>query len=135
MSYYKIDRDIKKYIKTELYNYEKNKKKIEEIRSNIIDETPFNDGQPRGNETSDTTAKKVDKLITTRAILIATEKVDNIDKALEKLTEQERKDVELIFFKGHSQVYAEMYDNISKDMYYNLMDKMIYLTAVEYGEI
>lgn len=135
MSYYKIDKHIKKYIKTEIYNYVKNKKKIEEIRSNIIDETPFNDGQPRGNETSDTTAKKADKLITTRAILIATEKVDNIDKALEKLTEQERKDVELIFFKGHSQVYAEVHDNISKDMYYNLIDKMIYLTAVEYGEI
>lgn len=135
MSYYKIDRHIKKYIKTELYNYEKNKKKINEIRDDIIDETPYNDGQPRGNGISDSTAKKADKLITTRAILIATEKVRNIDRALQRLNEQERRDVELIFFKGHSQKYAETYDNISKDMYYNLMDKMIYLTAVEYGEI
>lgn len=135
MSYYKIDSHIKKYIKTELYNYEKNKKKIDEIRDDIINETPYNDGQPKGNTTSDSTAIKADKLLTTRAILIATEKVKNIDRALQKLNEEERKDVELIFFKGHSQAYAETYDNISKDMYYNLMDKMIYLTAIEYGEI
>ena len=68
-------------------------------------------------------------------MLIATKRVNNIERALHKLTEQEQKDVELIFFKGHSQVYAEMHDNISKDMYYNLMDKMIYLTAIEYDEI
>ena len=135
MSRYKIDRHIKKYIKTELYNYENNKKKIKEIRGNIIDESGFNDGQPRGNETSDTVSKKTDKLLTTRALLIATEKVNNIERALEKLSEEEQRDVNLIFFKGHSQVHAELYDNISKDMYYNIMDKMIYLTAIEYGEI
>ena len=132
MSRYKIDKHTKTYIKTELYNYEKNKSKIENIRSNIIDETAYNDGQPRGNETSDTVAKKSDKLLTTRALLIATEKVNNIDRALQKLTEEEQRDVRCIFFRGHNQRYAELYDNISKDMYYNLMDKMIYLTAVEY---
>lgn len=135
MSYYKIDKHIKKFIMSELYNYEENKKKIEEIRSNIIDESAYNDGQPRGNETSDTVAKKTEKLLTTRAILIATEKVNNIERALDKFTEQEQKDIKNIFFRGHSQIYAEMNDNISKDMYYHLRDKMIYLTAIEYGQI
>lgn len=135
MSKYKLEKHIKKYIKAELYNYEKNKKKIEDIEKNIIDESGFNDGQPRGNITSDTTAKKAERLLTTKSLLIATERVNNIDRALQKLTEAERKDVELIFFKGHSQIYAEMHDNISKDMYYNIMDKMIYLTAIEYNEI
>ena len=135
MSRYKIDKHIKKYIKTELNNYENNKKKIQEIESNIIDETPYNDGQPRGNETSDTVAKKTNKLLTTRALLIATDKVNKIDRALTKLTEEEQRDVKCIFFKGHTQIYAELHDNISKDMYYNIMDKMIYLTAIEYGEI
>ena len=135
MSKYQLDKHIKKYIKSELYNYEKNKKKIEDIEKDIIYESGFNDGQPRGNETSDTTAKKAEKIMTTKALLIATKRVNNIERALHKLTEQEQKDVELIFFKGHSQVYAEMHDNISKDMYYNLMDKMIYLTAIEYDEI
>ncbi len=135
MSYYKLDKHIKKYIMSELYDYRKNKEKIERIRNNIIDESSYNDGQPRGNATSDTTARKTEKLLTTRAILIATEKVNNIERALEKFTEQEQKDIECIFFKGHSQIYAEMNDNISKDMYYHLKDKMIYLTAIEYGQI
>ena len=135
MSYYKIDKHIKKFIMSELYNYEENKKKIEEIRTDIIDASTYNDGQPRGNETSDTVAKKTDKLLTTRAILIATEKVNNIEKALKKFNEQEQQDIKNIFFRGHSQVYAEMNDGISKDMYYHLRDKMIYLTAVEYGQI
>ena len=135
MSYYKLDKHIKKYIMSELYDYRKNKEKIERIRNNIIDESGYNDGQPRGNETSDTVAGKTEKLLTTRAILIATEKVNNIERALEKFDEQERKDIDSIFFKGHSQVYAEMNDGISKDMYYHLRDKMIYLTAIEYGQI
>ena len=135
MSYYKVDKHVKKFIMSELYNYYENKKKIAEIRSDIIDESPYNDGQPRGNEISDTTAKKTDKLLTTRAILIATEKINNIERALGKFSEQEQKDIDKIFFKGHSQVYAEMNDGISKDMYYHLRDKMIYLTAIEYNQL
>ena len=112
MSYYKLDKHIKKYIMAELYNYEENKRKIKKI---VIDNN--------------------DKSNTTRAILIAIEKVKNIDRALERFNEQERSDIKKIFFKGHSQIYAEVNDGISKDMYYHLKDKMIYWTAVEYGQI
>jgi len=112
MSYYKLDKHIKKYITAELYNYEENKKKIIKF-----------------------VADKNDKSITTRGILIATEKVKNIERALDQFNEQEKRDIEKIFFKGHSQIYAEMNDGISKDMYYHLKDKMIYLTAQEYGQI
>ena len=40
--------------------------------------------------------------------------------------------VKKIFFEHHSQIYAEVNDNITKDMYYNIMNKMIYLTALEF---
>ena len=112
MSYYKLEKHIKKYITAELYNYEENKKKIKKIVTN-----------------------ENDKSITTRAILIATEKVKNIERALDKFNDQEKNDIKKIFFKGHSQIYAEVNDGISKDMYYHLKDKMIYLTAVEYGQV
>ena len=112
MSYYKIDKHIKKYITAELYNYEDNKKKLTKVVVNNNDKT-----------------------LTTRAILIATEKTKNIERALDNFNEQEKRDIEKIFFKGHSQIYAEMNDGISKDMYYHLKDKMIYLTAQEYGQI
>lgn len=112
MSYYKLEKHIKKYITSELYNYEENKKKLK-----------------------NTVINKSDKSLTTRALLIATEKVKNIERALEKFNKQEQSDIEKIFFKGHSQIYAEMNDGISKDMYYHLKDKMIYLTAIEYKQI
>lgn len=135
MSYYKIDKHIKSYIKKELYNYETNKNKIKEMRANIIEESGFNDGQPKGNETSDTTGRKTEKLLTTRALLIATGKVDKITRALEKLNEDDNELFRIIFTEGRSQVYAEMNYNISKDMYYDFIDKIVYLTAKEYGEI
>lgn len=111
MSYYKIDKHIKKYIAAELYNYEENKKRIEKL---VI---------------------KNDKSVTTRGVLIAIEKIKNIERALDKFSDQEKSDIKKIFFKGHSQIYAELNDGISKDMYYHLKDKMIYLTAIEYGQI
>ena len=104
---YKIEKHIKKYITAELYNYEGNKKKIEKMKEQI----------------------------NTREFLIAIEKTKNIERALEKFSRQEQSDIEKIFFRGHSQIYAEMNDGISKDMYYYLKDKMIYLTAKEYGQI
>lgn len=111
MSYYKIEKHIKKYIAAELYNYVENKRKLNKI---IVND---------------------DNKMTTRAIIIATEKIKNIERALDKFNEQEKKDISNIFFKGHSQIYAEVNDGISKDMYYHLKDKMIYLTAIEYGQI
>ena len=42
---------------------------------------------------------------------------------------------DIIFNKGCNQLYAKTYYNITKDMYYNAMNKIIYLTAVEYGQI
>ena len=132
---YKIPKHIRSYIKSELYNYEFNKKKLKQLEDDIINSGKDNDGQPRGNQVSDTTAQKAEKLITSRSILIVTAKIRNVERALSKLDEEDRKVVELIFFKGHNQVYAQMHDNISKDMYYDIMNKMIYLTAVEYGEI
>lgn len=110
MSYYKMEKHIKKYIMAELHNYEENKRMVQ----------LFNTGK---ND------------ITTRSALIAVNKIRCIERALEQFSDQEKEDIKKIFFKGHSQVYAEINDGISKDMYYHLKDKMIYLTAVEYGQI
>ena len=132
---YKLDNHIKSYIKKELYNYEHNKKKLSDLQEEILEGSATADGQPRGNNTSDTTFQKAEKLITSRSILIVTKKLQNIDSALNKLNEEEREIAKIIFFKGHKQVYAQMHDNITKDMYYNVMAKTIYLTAIEYEVI
>lgn len=135
MSNYKLPKHIKIYIEHELYDYIGNKKLQEEIEDDIINSSGGNDGQPKGNNTSDPTSLKAEKLTTSRALLIVTKKIQKIEKVLNILSADEREIVETIFFKGHSQIYAEMHDDISKNMYYYMKSKMIYLTAREYGEI
>lgn len=104
---YKLPLHIKKYVQTELYDYKKNKKII-----NTLD-----------NNTS------------TRAFLLAIQRLHKIDKVYNNLPKEDKKAVEKIFFEKHNQVYAEMHDNITKDMYYNIKNKMIYLTAIEFDLI
>lgn len=107
---YKLPLHIKNYVKKELYDFDRNKIKIQEMQSEI-------------------NSKK--STITSRSLLIATQRIQKIELVLNKLPKEDRTAVTLIFFKGHSQVYAEVNDNITKDMYYNIMNKMIYLTALE----
>ena len=104
---YKLPLHIKNYVKTELYDYEKNKKIIKELQ----------------NSKSRTS---------TRSILIASRRISQIEKVYNKLPKEDKQAVRKIFFEHHSQIYAEMNDFITKDMYYNIMNKMIYLTAIEF---
>lgn len=131
----KLPRHVRNYLRKEICDYEANIEYLKQLEDDILYSSGSNDGQPRGNKTGDSTAAKAEKLITSRAILIVTDKISKIKRALDKLSEDEYKDVEKIFFQRHSQAYAEIHDNISKDMYYDIMNKMIYLTAIEYGEI
>ena len=101
---YKLPLHIKKYIQTELYDYKKNKKLID-----IVD-----------NNTS------------TRAYLLAIQRINKIEKVLNNLPKEDKEAVKKIFFEKHNQVYAEMNDGITKDMYYNIKNKIIYLTAIEF---
>ena len=132
---YKLESYKKNYIMHELYNYESNKKLLKELEDDILNSTSTNDGQPRGNGTSDTTAQKATKLMTSKAILTVTKKINNIENALSKLNEEEKEIEDIIFNKRCSQVKAETKYNISPDIYYNTRRKIVYLTAIEYGEI
>lgn len=104
---YKLPLHIKNYIKTELYDYKKNKKLINKINNNT----------------------------STRTFLLSIQRINKIEKVFDSLPTEEKKAVEKIFFEKHNQVYAEMNDNITKDMYYNIKNKMIYLTAIEFDLI
>lgn len=132
---YTMPKHIRNYIIQELYDYLYNKKKLIEMQNDIINSSSCNDGQPRGNTTSDTTCQKAEKLITSKSIIIVTNKIDNVERALNRLNVEDRKVVEIIFFKKKNQVQAEMDDGISYSTYYSIRDKIIYLTAIEYGEI
>lgn len=104
---YKLPLHIKKYIQTELYDYKKNKKLIDTLDNNI----------------------------STRTYLLAIQRINKIEKVLNNLPKEEKAAVEKIFFEKHNQVNAEIQDGLTKDMYYNIKNKMIYLTAIEFDLI
>lgn len=111
ISKYKLPLHIKNYVKQELYNFKKNKKIVEDLQ------------------------KQSQKEIITRTLLIATQKIIKIENVLNKLSKEENELIEIIFFKKTNQTRAETYYYISKDAYYNMMNKMLYLTALEFDLI
>lgn len=108
---YKLPLHIKNYVKQELYDYKKNLKFINQLQNK------------QSNE------------IITRTLLIATQKANQIENVLNNLSDEEKELIEIIFFKKTNQVKAELYYYISKDAYYNTMNKMLYLTAIEFNLI
>ena len=133
---YKVPRWVKKKIENELYQYWDNKKELEEMQRDIIESSPEPpDGQPRGNSTSNTTEQKAIKLRTSRSILAVERRLKYIENAIARLNEDEKKIFEVIFKERCSQKIAETYKYISSDTYYNVYRKIIYFTAVEFGDI
>ena len=74
----------------------------------------------------------LDNNTSTRAYLLAIQRINKIEKVLNNLPKEDKEAVKKIFFEKHNQVYAEMNDGITKDMYYNIKNKIIYLTAIEF---
>lgn len=111
MTKYKLPLHIKNYVKTELYDYKKNKKIIQNLQKQEVNE------------------------IITRTLLIATQKINQIENVIKKLSKEEQELINIIFFNKTNQAKAEIYYYISKDAYYNTMNKMLYLTAIEFNLI
>lgn len=108
---YKLPLHIKNYVKQELYDYKKNKLFIKDLQ------------------------KKDENEIVTKTLLIATQRINEIETVFNKLNDDEKQLVDIIFFKRKNQRQAEIYYYISKDAYYNTMNKMLYLTALEFNLI
>lgn len=136
-SIYKVPRWVKKRVETELYQYYDNKKLLKEFEADILEASSYNDGQPRGNETSDTTAVKAIRLAdrSTRVLIETERRLRYIENAIKRLNSEEKQIFEYIFKDGYNQVLAQMYKYVSKDSYYNTYNKIIYYTAIEFGFI
>lgn len=111
MRNYKVSYHLRNYIKQELYDYNRNKQILQELTNQ------------KSNQ------------VATKTLLILTKKINNIEKVYKKLNENEKELFNIIFEKGCNQLYAKTYYNITKDMYYNAMNKIIYLVAQEYEQI
>ena len=108
---YKLPLHIKNYVKQELYDYKQNKIMVKKLQDEDTNE------------------------IITRTLLIATQRIQQIESVIKKLSKEEKELVEIIFFKKTSQIRAETYYYITKDAYYNTMNKILYLTARKFNLI
>lgn len=110
----KLQQFEKKFLKSEMYNYKTNKKLLEELESEL----------------------KVDNFkIETRTFIILAERVEKVEKVLSQLSKEDAENAELIFFKGHTQIYAEVNDYISKQTYYSTINRILLMLAKEYNLI
>lgn len=98
---YKIPWHVRQYVKKELMDYKSNKKLIGKCKNS------------------------------TREIILANLRLQQIDNVLDRLNKEDREAAELIFIDKYTQSSAEIAKGLSKSAYYNAMNKVIYLTAVE----
>lgn len=132
---YKVEATLKGFIITELTKFEENKKKLAELKKNIIEETPSSDnvGSGKTNKISSAVESKVIKIESDADIIVLTKKVEAISRAYKKLKDWEAELAESIFTYGHTQVYCQMHKPYyMKDTYYNVKNKLIYYTAIEF---
>lgn len=133
---YKVPSWVKHTIKNELYQFWKNQQLIEELKQDIIEESPDPpDGQPKGNSTSNPVAQKASKIISSRRIIETERRVEYIKDAMKMLDKTEQDIVVLIFKERYNAILAETQKYISKDIYYKVYNKIIYYTALEFGYI
>lgn len=98
---YKVEWHIRHYVRTELQDYNKNKRMLSES-----------------------------KTIDTHTRLVVSDRLSRIEYALSLLNEEERAVADLIFNKRYTQAKAEL-EGIGYKQYYNTMNKTIYMVARE----
>lgn len=131
----KLEKEVYKYIDYELHHYEENKKKLEEIRNDIIESSPMpQDGQPSGKGfTGNPTEKKAIKLITSVAIMKLEDNVIAIDNVYHKLTEDYKRFFDLNYKNKVGIVRTCIEASISEKTYYRWRDSIIEMVANEMG--
>lgn len=136
MSKYKVPPHVKIFIEGELTDYRKTKVLLKKLRAAILNSSSTNNNvYIKNNSPSNPTASKAEELVSSREIVILESRITNIENVMERLNDEEKRTVDIIFNKGHTYSYASIYDGITKDMYYYMKRKMVYLTAKEYGLI
>lgn len=98
---YKIPWHVRQFVKKELLDYKANKKLIKNYKGY------------------------------TKGLLIATTRIEQIERVFNNLNKEDREAAELIFFEKKTQSGAEIARGLSKAAYYNIMNKVIYLVAEE----
>ena len=113
MSAYKLPKEIKKFMERELRQYYYNKKKLEKLKIKL-------DTLPLEN---------------TRKLEYLEEKIFYVENVYKRLKPFEQEVYDLIFKEQCNPVYCEQIKGITKNTYYNILNKSIFFLAEEWGEV
>ena len=136
----RIPKPIYRYLEFELYNYDKTKTDVAEMREDIF---VGNSGGSQGElgttvisgTMSDTTGKKVERLLTNKGIAQGTRTVNAIERALARLSDNHRAVFQLKYREARP--WQEVCDEIpiSQSTYFLLRKELIWLVGLELGVI
>lgn len=133
----RIDKKVYKYIDYELQHYEENKKRLEELREDIIESSPLPpDGQPKGQGgTSNPTERKGIKLTSSVALIKIENTINTIDKVYVQLDSDYKKFFDFHYKKGEGIVRTCQEVGIAEKTYYRWRDNIVNLVGKEMGLI
>lgn len=97
----RIDKRIKGFILWELEHYPESKRQIEQYRNDIITAKDYTiDGQPRGTDTGDPTARKVEKIERSAYIRQTEQTIEAIERVLNRQPPEKIKAIDLMYWRG-----------------------------------
>lgn len=112
MKNYRLPKEIKKRMERELRQYYDNKNKLEYLKIQFANEK-----------------------INTRTLLYLEERLLYVENVYKRLKPFEKEIYDLIFREKCDVLYCETHKHITKNTYYNILNKSILYLAEEWGEI
>jgi len=132
-----IPKEVYRYVEYELYHYAEYKKELELERERILESSSMlSDGMPKGNETSDSTAKKAISLNESKSIKAMREVLDAIDVSLKMLSDGHRALFKEVYGKGRKDIYSVCAElGMSERTYRRHKAQIVLAVAGEMGKI
>ena len=132
----KLDKEVYKYVDYELLHFDDNKKKLQEMKEDIIESSPEPpDGMPKGNQTGNPTERKTIRIISSVAILKIENTVNAIERVYFNLSVEYKQFFDTHYIRKYGIVKTCQENFISERTYYNMRDRIIKQVAEEMGLI
>ena len=130
----RIDNETYKYVLKLIRNLERYKKERDELKIDIIESSPgMSDGQPRGNQTSDSTASKTIRMDTNKRIHWLENIIETLENIYNRLDNQSKDVWNRVIIKRENPNILEYEIGMSRATIYRTRKYISILCAVELG--
>jgi RinA family phage transcriptional activator len=133
-----LRKEIRRYIETELQDYENTKREYELVQQDIVNQSGTLDGQPRGTDISQPTERKAIKLVTNKRLAQLERTIKAIERVITNLPEEKFKLVRLKYWTSPQILTDEgiaQQIGCSRSTYYEWKDGILIALAKQMGLI